>query len=71
MFQKSDESILNEIAKIDGLGGMTVNERLYVSGLMNEFNIAMLRNKARARQILTWLKVDEPSIILILEEDIS
>lgn len=47
MFQKSDESILNEIAKIDGLG-----------------------NKARARQILTWLKVDEPSILLILEEDI-
>jgi len=31
MFQKSDESILNEIAKI---GGMTVNELLYISGLM-------------------------------------
>jgi len=70
MFEKSDESILNDIAKIDGLGGMTVNERLYVSGLMNEFNTAMLHNKARARQILIWLKVDEASITLILEENL-
>jgi len=68
MFEKSDESIQKRIAAIDGLGGMTVNERLYVSGLMDEFDTAMLQNKARARQILAWLKVDQLSIDIIIKE---
>lgn len=71
MFGKSDESIQKEIAKIDGLDGMTVNERLYVSGLMNEFDTAILtNNKARAKEILTWLRVDEKSIQQILNIDL-
>ena len=68
MFKSSNENIQKKITEIDGLGGMTVNERLYVSGLMDEFDTAMLYNKARARQILTWLKIDEPSINAITKE---
>lgn len=68
MFRNNDEIIQKKIADIDGLRGMTVNERLYVSGLMKEFDHAMLNDKARARKILTWLLVDEASIMLILEQ---
>jgi hypothetical protein len=66
MFGNKDESIKKKIAGIDGLGGMTVNERLYLSGLIDEFDSALLNNRARAKEILTWLKVDEPSIDLII-----
>lgn len=69
MFGNNDESIQKKIAEIDGLGSMTVNERLYVSSLMNEFDTALLNDKARARQILTWLHIDEASIAQILEQD--
>lgn len=68
MFGNNDESIRKKIAMIDGLRGMTVNERLYVSGLMAEFDAAMLQDKARARQILTWLKIDELSINAIIKD---
>lgn len=68
MFGNKDEYIQKKIAAIDGLGGMTVNERLYISGLMNEFNTALLKDKAWARQILTLLNVDELSINTIIED---
>ena len=58
--------ILRKIDEIKGLGGMTVNERLYVSGLMDEFDTVLLSDKTRAKEILTWLKVDEKSIEQIL-----
>jgi len=57
-----DQQILKRISSIEGLGGMTVNERLYVSGLDDEFHEALDKDKNRARQILTWLKVDDASI---------
>ena len=57
-----DQSAIRQIEKIDGLVGMTVNERLFVSGLMNEFDKCVKHDKTRAKQILRWLKVDEPSI---------
>lgn len=46
---------------------MTVNERLYVSGLMDEFDKVKTTNKNRAKEILRWLRVDEPSIEMIVK----
>jgi len=62
-----DNFTFEKIQKIDGLSGMTVNERLYVSGLMNEFDIAKQKDKTRAKEILRWLRVDEKSIQQILQ----
>jgi hypothetical protein len=47
--------------------GMTVNERLYESGLLEEFDIARDTNKRRAMEILQILRVDDLSIDKILE----
>lgn len=52
---------------IEEIGGMTVNERLYVSGLSNLFDEARENNKEHARFILESLIVDELSILKILE----
>ncbi len=46
---------------------MTVNERLFLSGLLDEFDNAKRNNKERARQILRELYVDEPSINTIIQ----
>ena len=47
--------------------GTTVNERLYLSGKLNEFDRAIKNdNRNTAYRILRELKVDEPSIILIV-----
>ncbi|MGL1889945.1 MAG: hypothetical protein OCD76_25760 [Reichenbachiella sp.] len=51
---------------VTGLGGMTVNERLALSGLMDLFDSTKNNNKEIARFILIALKVDEPSINRIL-----
>ncbi len=61
-----DEQTLNRIQNIVGLSGMSVNERLYVSGLMDEFDRARKIDKMRAKEILRWLRVDEPSIEKII-----
>jgi hypothetical protein len=50
------------ISRIEGLEGMTVNERLYASGLMKEFDSAIVNDKVRAREILKLLRVDRASI---------
>jgi len=48
--------------------GMTVNERLYVSGLMDEFDKAVEeRNADRVRSILERVELTEESIRPILE----
>ena len=63
MFRKlKDEQTFWEIRKIEGLDGMTVNERLYASGLLDEFDRAKHKDKNRAKQILRWLRVDQQSI---------
>jgi hypothetical protein len=62
-----DEQILYRIQKIVGLSGMTVNERLLESGLMDEFDRAKKKDKTRAKEILKWLRVDEPSIQKIVK----
>lgn len=64
---KSDKAILKRIENIEGLGGMTVNERQFVTGLDDEFYKVIKTDKDRARKILTWVKVDEPSIENILK----
>ena len=62
-----DQQIFWIISKTEGLGGMTVNERLFAVGLMDEFEEIVLKDKNRAKQILRWLRVDEPSIGLIVK----
>jgi hypothetical protein len=41
----------NAIGKVDGIGGMTGNERLFVSGLMDGFDKALKNDKNKARLI--------------------
>jgi len=60
------EEILQAVRQVDGLGGMTVNERLYVTGLMNEFDSSKKHDKVKAAYILELLQVDKPSIDKIL-----
>ncbi len=57
-----DEQTFFRIQNIVGLSGMTVNERLWESGLMDEFDRAKKKDKMRAKEILRWLRVDEPTI---------
>ncbi|GEM_PF-529182 len=62
-----EELTIEKVQQIIGLDGMTVNERLYVTGLIDEFDKAKKKNKARAAQILRILRVDVPSIKKILK----
>lgn len=56
----------NSISETD-LRGMTVNEKLFESGLMAEFDKCLKKDKDRARQILRELFVDELSIEKIIK----
>jgi hypothetical protein len=60
------EEIIQAIKQVDGLGGMTVNERLFASGLMGEFDRLKIIDKAKAILILELLQVDKPSIDSII-----
>ncbi len=60
------EEILDKVKKVDGLGGMTVNERLFVTGLMDTFDRAKNKDKELARMILEAIRVDKQSIDKIL-----
>ena len=62
----NEEEIINKINHITGLQAMTVNERLYVSGLWDSFYKAKIKDKAKAKKILEWLKVDHASIEKII-----
>lgn len=63
----TDEKIIEVINKVDGIRGMTVNERLYVTGLMKEFDKSLKSNKEKAKRILELLHVDKPSIDKIVK----
>lgn len=60
------EEILDKVKKVDGLGGMTVNEQLFVTGLMDTFDKAKNKDKELARMILEAIRVDKQSIDKIL-----
>lgn len=60
------EEILEKVKKVKGLGGMTTNERLYLTGLMDTFDKAKRRDKKLAQFILESIGVDKPSIDKIL-----
>ncbi len=62
----TEQEIIKAIGKVDGLGGMTVNEKLYVCGLMDEFDKALIVDKDKAKRILELLGVDAPSIQMIV-----
>jgi len=49
------------------LDGMSVNEKLYASGLMDDFDNFKISNKDFANYILKSLKVDDESISKILQ----
>ena len=63
-----EQRLIESIARIEGLDGMTVNERLYHSGLNEQFYQASKTDHRKARNILMLLKVDAPSIELILKQ---
>ena len=58
----TEQEIIKAISKVEGIGGMTVNERLYVCGLTDEFDKVLIDDKAKAKKILELLGVDKPSI---------
>ena len=62
----TDEDILSAISKVEDLGGMTGNERLYATGLIEEFESAKLNDKEKAKRTFRWLKFDETSITKII-----
>lgn len=61
------EEIYRKVKSIDGLGGMTINERLFATGLMNTFDKAIINDKELARTILEAILVAKPSIEKILK----
>lgn len=56
------EEIYEKASGIIGINGMTVNERLYESGLMKEFDRTKRHEKKLARTILQALRIDKISI---------
>ena len=56
------EEIYEKANSIIGIQGMTGNERLFASGLMDEFDKAKKSDKYKARTILQALRFDELSI---------
>jgi hypothetical protein len=64
----TEKKIEHKISLVENIGGMTVNERLYVCGLDKEFEKALKNDKLKAERILELLKVDKLSIELILKK---
>ncbi len=67
LYEMNERITIRKVKRVKGLEGMTINERLYESGLMDEFDASRRKNKSRAEQILRILKVDENSIKDILD----
>jgi hypothetical protein len=63
----TEEEIKDRISKVEGIDGMTVNERLFVSGLMDEYDKVKWSDKPKAKRILELLGVDEPSVNKIVK----
>jgi predicted membrane protein len=65
-FKMTKEEIYSKANSVEGLDGMTTNERLWSSGLMDYFDFAKIHDREKARVILQAIKVDEISIDRIL-----
>jgi len=63
----TEAKIKEAINKVGEIDGMTVNERLYVTGLMNEFDKCIKSDKEKAKRILELLRVDKLSIDKIVK----
>jgi len=61
------EEIYDKANNVVGLGGMTVNERLYESGLIDLFDKTKKKDKDLAKTILEAVRVDQASIKKILK----
>lgn len=59
--------VMKGISKVVGIEGMTVNERLFATDLMELFDKMKKTNKEYAQYILKSLKVDRESIEKILK----
>jgi hypothetical protein len=64
----TEKEIITAISKVNGLGGMTVNERLFVCGLIDEFDKSLIADQDKAKKILELLGVDKHSIEKIVTE---
>lgn len=60
------DEIYKKANSVIGLEGMTGNERLWESGLMDEFDLAKRNDKQKAHTILKALRFDELSISRII-----
>ena len=58
---------VSKVEKIKSFGGMTGNERLFISGLNTEFDKSLKTDKPNAEKILRALKWDELSLKKILQ----
>ncbi len=61
------EWLFSIMKRIDGIEGMTVNERLYVSGFIDIFDKYKSQDKIIIKQILKLIKVDNKSIDEIIK----
>lgn len=61
-----DEWDFERILMLKDLDEMNVQERLEISGMSKEFEVARIENKNRAKKILKWLKVNEEDIKSLL-----
>ena len=64
----TEKEIKHKISLIENIGGMTINERLYVCGLNEVFEKSLKKDKMKAEKILEFLQVDKLSINLILKK---
>ncbi|RNL91473.1 hypothetical protein ED312_04635 [Sinomicrobium pectinilyticum] len=60
------QEIYHKAQQVIGLNGMTINERLWTSGLIDEFDHAKKYDKSKAETILKALQVDKNSIRKIM-----
>ena len=65
----TEHEILDAICKVDGIRGMTVNERLFASGLMDEYDKAKWNDTKKAKRILELICDDQLLIKRNLEEN--
>jgi hypothetical protein len=58
----TEEEINKRVNHVNRIGGMTVNERLFATNLMDLFDKAKKTDKELAKRILRPLNVDKNSI---------